>query len=55
MIDAEEQVQIALEAFEHNGFFLLLDNRQVTSAHERIVVTEDSVISFVKLVPLVGG
>ncbi len=54
-LDAEEQVRVALEAFEANGFFLLFDDRQVESLDEELVLTERGVASFVRLVPLVGG
>ncbi|MEM1181725.1 MAG: hypothetical protein AAGM22_25500 [Acidobacteriota bacterium] len=54
-IDVEEQVEVALEAFRTNGFFLLFDDRQVTSLDEELVVTADSLARFVRLMPLVGG
>ena len=38
-----------------NGFFLLVDDRQIEDLDEEVVVTVESTISFVKLVPLVGG
>ena len=54
-IDWEEQFQRALEAYERNGFFVLVGNRQAESLDEEFVVQVDTEISFVKLVPLVGG
>ena len=54
-IDAEQQCQKALQAFEANGFLLLAGERQVESLDEPIRVTPDLRVSFVKLVPLVGG
>lgn len=54
-IDAEKQVYVALNAFQNNAFFILIDNRQVESLEEEILVNEMSNISFVKLTPLVGG
>ena len=54
-IDAEKQVYIALDAFQNNSFFILLDDRQAESLEEEIIVNELSNISFVKLTPLVGG
>lgn len=54
-IDAAVQVERAIEAFGHNGFLLLLDDKQVEGLDDLIVVTDDSVVSFIKLVPLVGG
>ena len=54
-IDAKEQADRAVEAFARHQFFLLLDDRQVDDLDELIVVRDVSKISFVKLVPLVGG
>jgi hypothetical protein len=54
-IDAEKQSYIALKAFQENGFFILIDNRQVDDLEEQILLRQNSEISFVKLTPLVGG
>lgn len=54
-LDAEEQVGVALAAFEKNGFVLLFDDRQVEDLEEEIVILPDSSATFVRLVPLVGG
>ena len=54
-IDWEEQFQRALEAFDRNGFFVLVGNRQAESLDEAFEVKVNTEISFVKLVPLVGG
>ncbi len=54
-LDPEEQVRIALEAFESNGFFMLFDDRQVESLDAELVLTGDNTVSFVQLLPLVGG
>ncbi len=54
-IDVEIQVARALEAFEANGFFLLADNRQLTDLDEMVTLTSTSTVTFLKLVPLVGG
>jgi hypothetical protein len=51
----EKQVGAALAAFEANGFFVLVGERQVESLDERIRVELGTEVSFVKLVPLVGG
>ena len=55
LLDAEAQCAEALRAFESNGFFMLADGKQVESLDEEIVVTPGTKVSFVKLVPLVGG
>jgi hypothetical protein len=54
-IDWQEQYQRALEAFERNGFFVLVGDRQAESLDQDFLVKVDTEVSFVKLVPLVGG
>ncbi|WP_347905640.1 hypothetical protein [Pseudomonas purpurea] len=54
-IDWRKQVEIAFEAFERNGFFILLDDRQAQSLDEPLTIRHDSVVNFIKLTPLVGG
>ncbi len=54
-IDWQEQFKRALEAFERNGFFVLVGNRQAESLDEEFEVKVDTEVSFAKLVPLVGG
>jgi len=55
VIDWEEQVEMALAAFETNGFFVLVDNKQAESLDQRFDVAVETEVSFVKLVQLVGG
>lgn len=54
-IDVEKQVYIALNAFQKNGFFILIDNEQVEDLDEEFLIQESTHVSFVKLTPLVGG
>ena len=54
-IDWEEQFARALDAFGRNGFFILVGDRQAERLDEELVVSGDTEVSFVKLVPLVGG
>jgi hypothetical protein len=54
-IDWKAQFARACEACERNGFFVLVGHYQPTSLDEEIEVRHDTAISFVKLVPLVGG
>ncbi len=54
-LDAAEQRARAIEAFGHLGFFVLVDDRQVDTLDDEITVTPRTEVSFVKLVPLVGG
>lgn len=55
VIDAEKQTYIALDAFQKNGFFVLVDDYQVGDLHEEILIDEHTKVSFVRLTPLVGG
>ncbi|HEX4792145.1 MAG TPA: hypothetical protein VH370_00040 [Humisphaera sp.] len=54
-VDWKEQFEKACDAFMHNGFFILIDDRQAESLDETITLRHDTTVSFVKLVPLVGG
>jgi hypothetical protein len=55
VIDPEKQVYIALEAYNNNGFFVLIDHVQVESLDTQILFENASTVSFVKLTQLVGG
>jgi hypothetical protein len=52
-IDPERQFEMAIKAFYTNGFIVLLDDRQVDELEEEI--RPDTTVTFLKLVPLVGG
>jgi hypothetical protein len=54
-IDWQEQYDRALEAFERNRFFVLVGDKQAESLDQEFEVKVDTEVSFVKLVPLVGG
>lgn len=54
-IDWEAQHEKALGAFERNGFLLLVDDRQLTDLEEAVVVKPGSEVTFLRLMPLVGG
>lgn len=54
-IDAEKQVYVALDAFQKNGFFVLIDNQQSESLEQQVTLSNNTAISFIKLTPLVGG
>ena len=55
VIDAETQYYRALDAFQKNGFFVLIDNQQYTDLDEEVVFQKNATVSFIKLTPLVGG
>ncbi|MFN7970993.1 MAG: hypothetical protein U0166_01350 [Acidobacteriota bacterium] len=54
-LDVDIQIETALTAFDRNGFFLLVDDRQIEGLDDVIVIGVATQVSFVKLVPLVGG
>ena len=51
----ESQYEKALEAFKHNGFFVIIDGQQFETLDEVLPLRETSEVHFLKLVPLVGG
>jgi hypothetical protein len=54
-IDWAEQFEAALTSFAKNGFLLLVDDRQVTELDGEIELRHDTKVSFLRLVPLIGG
>lgn len=54
-IDTEAQVQVALRAFQENGFFIIVDDQQLEHLGDPIPVHDDLQVTFMKLMPLVGG
>jgi hypothetical protein len=54
-VDPNAQTDVALEAFRRGQFLLLVDDRQVEGADTQVTLRQGSTVSFVKLVPLVGG
>jgi hypothetical protein len=54
-LDWQEQYGKALEAFDRNGFLILLDDRQLDDLDEVVELRHDATVSFLRLVPLIGG
>lgn len=54
-IDWQKQAAVAVEMFQSNGFILIVNGRQIEELDAKIKVTPDTRVSFLKLVPLVGG
>lgn len=54
-IDWQRQAEIAVEAFERQGFFVFVDGRQAGSLDEEIALLADSEVRFLRLTPLAGG
>ncbi|MGF1602119.1 MAG: hypothetical protein ACFCU8_08870 [Thermosynechococcaceae cyanobacterium] len=54
-IDWGRQFENAIAAFLSNGFIILVDDEQVMDLEEEIMVAPETSVTFLKLVPLVGG
>jgi hypothetical protein len=54
-IDWEKQFEQAIAAFQRNGFIILVDDEQVTELEQEIIIQPETAVTFLKLVPLVGG
>ena len=54
-IDWQDQYQRAIEAFGRNGFFVLVGDKQAESLDQEFDVKVDTEVSFVRLMPLIGG
>ncbi len=54
-IDWNKQFDAAIEAFERNRILVLIDERQAEDLDEEFTVGPRTTVSFLRLVPLVGG
>ena len=54
-IDPEAQTETAWRAFERGHVLLLVGGRQVSELDDEVVIEPGTDVSFLKLVPLVGG
>jgi len=55
VLDCEQQYRKAIAAFRANGFLVIVDDRQIFDLDESFPVTAQSKISFLRLIPLIGG
>lgn len=54
-LDWQAQYDKAVEAFEASRVLVLVNDRQAESLDEEVTITPGTGVSFLKLVPLVGG
>lgn len=54
-VSEREQYEKAVQAFDRNGFIVLVDEIQAESLDQIIEITPETSVTFLKLVPLVGG
>ncbi len=55
MIDVDMQLARAIEGFAGNQIIMLVDDRQVESLDDEIVIQPDTRVTFLRVTPLVGG
>lgn len=55
LLDWRRQYDKAITAFNGNGFLVFVDQRQITDLDETIRLTPQTNVTFLKLVPLIGG
>jgi hypothetical protein len=53
--DAGRQLAAAIEAFERTRILVIVNEYQVLDLDQPLIVTPDTEVRFIKLVPLVGG
>ncbi len=54
-IDWKKQFELATEAFDAGRILILVNDRQAASLDEEIVLSPETDIAFLRLMPLVGG
>jgi hypothetical protein len=54
-LDWHDQFEKAVQAFDKRRFLMLVGERQVESLDEELMLGAETEITFLKLVPLVGG
>ena len=54
-VDAEAQYLLAVKAFGRNGFVVIVGDRQVEDLSAEVDLPAGTEVTFLKLVPLVGG
>ena len=53
--DTEKQIYIALDGFQKNQFFIIVNDKQVEYLEQELSINAISEVQFIKLTPLVGG
>jgi len=55
LADPQDQVKRALQAFESNNYVILVGAHQVECLDEELTLTPETKVTFMRLMPLVGG
>lgn len=54
-IDYEQELSYALRGFAKNSYLVLIDDRQVENLDETMSLQNAATVTFIRLVPIVGG
>jgi hypothetical protein len=54
-VDGDMQAAVALAAFESQRLLVLLPNRQAESLDETVTLSDGDEVTFLRLIPLIGG
>ena len=54
-VDYEQELMRALAAFGENRYFVLIDDRQIEDLDEPVSLRDAAIVTFVRLIPIVGG
>lgn len=54
-VDEQTAIETALSAFECNQFLVLLERQQASDLDQLVDLEKTDTVSFVKLIPMVGG
>src|SRR5262245_33442504 len=54
-LDWQRQADVAIRSFERNGFFVLVDGKQVVDLDAELDLTSLHDVGFIRLMPLIGG
>lgn len=54
-VDWKKQHELACEAFDRGGFLVLVDDEQKSSLDDEFTIRPGTEVTFLKLMPLVGG
>ncbi|GJM26445.1 MAG: hypothetical protein DHS20C16_28600 [Phycisphaerae bacterium] len=54
-VDWKKQFEVALKGFEEYQILILVNDRQVESLDDEVILTRETVVSFLRLIPLIGG
>lgn len=54
-IDIEKQTYVALDGFQKNMFFVLINDTQIENLEEEFLIDSINTVNFIKLNQLVGG